>query len=116
MMLRLTSSGRLSSLVAVAVIVSAGCMLSAQSPERNCRQTLSGPPSMTYESHKLLWMLPGESSACCGGQDTGAQRRCAAMNAARLGQRDGAGRADRPSHARRHSPSDQPVGMRESSR
>ena len=29
--------------------------------ERNCRQTLSGPKSMTYEPHELWWMLPRES-------------------------------------------------------
>jgi NAD(P)-dependent dehydrogenase (short-subunit alcohol dehydrogenase family) len=28
--------------------------------ERNCRQTLSGAFSMTYEPHKMRWMLPRE--------------------------------------------------------
>ena len=35
--------------------------------DRSCRQTLSGPFSMAYEPHKLRWMLPRESWACCGG-------------------------------------------------
>ena len=29
--------------------------------ERNCRQTLSAAFSMTYKTHTLRWMLPGES-------------------------------------------------------
>jgi hypothetical protein len=29
--------------------------------ERNCRQTLSAAFSITYEPHKLQWMLTGES-------------------------------------------------------
>jgi hypothetical protein len=32
--------------------------------ERNCRRTLSGPFSMTYEPHKAGWMLTGESRGC----------------------------------------------------
>src|SRR5918996_155382 len=32
--------------------------------ERNCRQNLSALFSTTYESHKLRWMLPGESWGC----------------------------------------------------
>jgi hypothetical protein len=32
--------------------------------ERNCHQTLSAALSMTYESHNLRWMLPGESGGC----------------------------------------------------
>jgi len=37
--------------------------------ERNCRQTLSGAFSMTYEPHKLRWMLPGESRGCHGSSE-----------------------------------------------
>jgi hypothetical protein len=73
--------------------------------DRTCRQTLSAAFSKAYEPHKMRWMLPGESWACCGGLHwctVGGLARCL-QSGLRSGPRAGRQHQPRDPHRRRRA-------------